>query len=55
MTFGLVDVNYSLPKGQAGKLTFFAPCVQVLKKKKRKITHTTSDNFSVKKKIQGAA
>jgi len=25
MTFGLVDVGYSLPKGQAGKLIFFAP------------------------------
>ena len=26
MTFGLVDVSYSLPEGQAVKLTFFAPC-----------------------------
>ena len=26
MTFGLVDASYSLPKGQAVKLTFFAPC-----------------------------
>ena len=26
MTFGLVDVSYSLPFGQAVKLTFFAPC-----------------------------
>ena len=26
MTFGLVDVGYSLPKGQAVKLIFFAPC-----------------------------
>ena len=25
MTFGLVDVRYSLPEGQAIKLTFFAP------------------------------
>ena len=25
MTSGLVDVGYSLPKGQAGKLIFFAP------------------------------
>ena len=25
MTFGLVDVSYSLPLGQAVKLTFFAP------------------------------
>ena len=25
MTFGLVDVTYSLPEGQAVKLTFFAP------------------------------
>ena len=25
MTFGLVDVSYSLPEGQAVKLTFFAP------------------------------
>ena len=26
MTFGLVDVGYSLPDGQAVKLIFFAPC-----------------------------
>ena len=26
MTFGLVDASYSLPEGQAVKLTFFAPC-----------------------------
>ena len=26
MTFGLVDVDYSLPEGQAVKLIFFAPC-----------------------------
>ena len=26
MTFGLVDVGYSLPFGQAVKLIFFAPC-----------------------------
>ena len=26
MTFGLADVGYSLPKGQAVKLNFFAPC-----------------------------
>ena len=26
MTFGQVDVSYSLPKGRAVKLTFFAPC-----------------------------
>ena len=25
MTFGLIDVSYSLPEGQALKLTFFAP------------------------------
>ena len=25
MTFGLVDVGYSLPEGQAVKLIFFAP------------------------------
>ena len=25
MTFGLVDVRYSLPEGQAVKLTFFVP------------------------------
>ena len=25
MTFGLVDLGYSLPKGQAVKLIFFAP------------------------------
>ena len=25
MTFGLVDVRYSLPEGQAVKLTFFSP------------------------------
>ena len=24
--FGLVDVGYSLPEGQAVKLIFFAPC-----------------------------
>ena len=29
MTFGLVDVGYSLPKGQAVKLIFFAPCVYI--------------------------
>ena len=29
MTFGLVDVGYSLPKGQAVKLIFFAPCCGV--------------------------
>ena len=27
MTFGLVDVGYSLPEGQAVKLIFFAPCL----------------------------
>ena len=27
MTFGLVDVGYSLPEGQAVKLIFFAPCI----------------------------
>ena len=26
MTFGLVDVGYSLPEGQAVKLIFFARC-----------------------------
>jgi len=26
MTSGLEDVGYSLPKGQAVKLIFFAPC-----------------------------
>ena len=26
MTFGLVHASHSLPKGQAAKLTFFAPC-----------------------------
>jgi len=26
MTCGLVDASYSLPKWQAVKLTFFAPC-----------------------------
>ena len=25
MTFGLVDVRYSLPEGQAAELTFFSP------------------------------
>ena len=25
MTFGLVDVRYSLPEGQAAKLTLFSP------------------------------
>ena len=25
MTFGLADVRYSLPEGQAAKLTFFSP------------------------------
>ena len=29
MTFGLVHANYSLPKWQAVKLTFFAPCFLV--------------------------
>ena len=39
--FGLVDVSYSLPKGQAVKLTFFAPyrlpniCRRILLSKKR--------------------
>ena len=28
MTFGLVDVSYSLPFRQAVKLNFFAPCRQ---------------------------
>ena len=27
MTFGLVDVGYSLPKGQAVKSIFVAPCL----------------------------
>ena len=27
MTYGLVDVGYSLPKGQTVKLIFFAPCL----------------------------
>ena len=27
MTFGLVDVGYSLPEGQAVKLIFFAPWI----------------------------
>ena len=26
VTFGLVDVGYSLPEGQVVKLIFFAPC-----------------------------
>ena len=26
MTFGLVDIDYSLPEGQVVKLIFFAPC-----------------------------
>ena len=30
MTFGLVDVGYSLPDGQAVKLIFFAPCTYSL-------------------------
>ena len=30
MTFGLVDVSDSLPKGQAVKLIFFAPCIFVI-------------------------
>ena len=30
MTFGLVHAIYSLPEKQAVKLTFFAPCCQVL-------------------------
>ena len=30
MTFGLVHASYSLPEWQAGKLTFFAPCVCLL-------------------------
>ena len=29
MTFGLVDVGYSLSKEQAVKLIFFAPCVDI--------------------------
>ena len=29
MTFGLVDVGYSLPEGQAVKWIFFAPCNNV--------------------------
>ena len=27
MTFGLVNVSFSLPKWQAVKMTFFAPCI----------------------------
>ena len=27
MTYGLVHASYSLPKWQAVKLTFFAPCL----------------------------
>ena len=30
MTFGLVDVGYSLSKEQAVKLIFFAPCYHVI-------------------------
>ena len=29
MTFGLVHASFSLPKWQALKMTFFAPCVTV--------------------------
>ena len=32
MTCGLVHASYSLPKWQAVKLTFFAPCMCVRKK-----------------------
>ena len=38
MTFGLVDVSYSLPKGQAAKLAFSAPCTA----KKSTYPHLTS-------------
>ena len=31
MTFGLVDVSYTLSEGQAVKLTFFAPCKVCMK------------------------
>ena len=27
MMFGLVNVSFSLPKWQAEKITFFAPCI----------------------------
>ena len=30
MTSGLVHLGYSLPKGQAGKLNFFVPCLGFL-------------------------
>ena len=30
MTFGLVDVGYSLPEGQAVELIFFAPWSQLI-------------------------
>ena len=29
MTFGLADLGYSFPEGQAVKLIFFVPCINV--------------------------
>ena len=37
MTFGLVDVGYSLPEGQAVKLIFFAPCRGAVPRRSRKV------------------
>ena len=39
MTFGLVDVGYSLPDGQAVKLIFFAPCVSWKRTDQEKYYH----------------
>ena len=35
MTFGLVNASFSLPKWQAAKMIFFAPCMMSFVKKKR--------------------
>ena len=43
MAFGLVDVGYSLPKGQAVKLIFFAPCECYIMMQMKQRTITLSD------------
>ena len=49
MTFGLVDVGYSLPEGQAVKLIFFAPCCTVRLLKNVTIHFKTKTNINDKK------
>ena len=45
MTFGLVDVGYSLPDGQAVKLIFFAPCFPIKYKRTKLVNLVNRQRF----------